>query len=127
MSKPREWWILKEEGSNRALLRNDGEKWDNDVNGEPRPGWIRIIEYAAYAQAKSDDAKTQEAREYVSNLLYDVTLERDQFALELAKVRSACHRLASALTLAEPHLVGKTEAVAKSALDQYEATMMREK
>jgi hypothetical protein len=51
--KAREFWILKELNSNRALTRQDGEKWDDDVDGKPAPQWSHVIEYAEVERLRS--------------------------------------------------------------------------
>jgi len=43
MGKPKEWWIEREQGSNRALLGEPGEIHDCDA--------IHVIEYLAYETA----------------------------------------------------------------------------
>lgn len=39
----KEIFIRREFGSNRALVREPGEKWSTDVNGEPGPEWERFV------------------------------------------------------------------------------------
>lgn len=40
--EPREFWYLQEPTSNRALIRDDSEKWPDDVNGRPSDKWIKF-------------------------------------------------------------------------------------
>ncbi|MES2182151.1 MAG: hypothetical protein V4493_08640 [Pseudomonadota bacterium] len=53
MSEPR-WWILRDEFSNRALLRDGGEKYPDDVNGKPSERWCSVVEYSAYEALKTE-------------------------------------------------------------------------
>lgn len=63
---PREWWIWKEETSNRALLREPGEKHPSDLCGNPDPRvWsYHVIEHSAYLRVKEErDALTARVAE----------------------------------------------------------------
>ncbi len=44
MKKPQEFYIFREEFSNRALTRSPGEKWPDDVNCEPSDKWTLVRE-----------------------------------------------------------------------------------
>lgn len=36
------YWYLKEVTSNRALIRDDSEKWPDDVDGQPHSDWVKF-------------------------------------------------------------------------------------
>lgn len=67
---PREYWLLTEVGSNRALLRQPGEKWATDINGEPGNEWLHVIEKSAYAAVVKErdelikEIEDRESREF---------------------------------------------------------------
>jgi hypothetical protein len=84
MNEPkfRDLWILKESNSNRALIRDESEKWETDIKGEPNSNWIRVIEYSTYEHAikckellLKDNEQTKLKLEAKVNLAID-TLER---------------------------------------------------
>ena len=61
----REWWFVKETHSNRALTRELGDKWGGDVNVEPGPGWIHVIEKSAFDElARKLEAASRERDEW---------------------------------------------------------------
>ncbi|HNC91108.1 MAG TPA: hypothetical protein PL000_19400, partial [Anaerolineales bacterium] len=45
---PRVFYVRQEDFSNRALIRELGEKWPDDVKGEPSSAWVHVIEKSAY-------------------------------------------------------------------------------
>jgi hypothetical protein len=51
---PREFWVAQELDSNQAVVREHGEKWSDDVNGEPSTRWIRVVEHSAYAKLEAE-------------------------------------------------------------------------
>ena len=44
----RDFFIQREDGTNLALVRHHGEKWNGDIDGEPNSNWTHVIEYQAY-------------------------------------------------------------------------------
>ncbi len=83
--KPKEFWLIEEQCSNRALVRDIGEKWPDDIDGEPTADWKHFIEYSAYeAVCKERDllalSEPQE-RLRTANALR----ERDQLQSDLAE------------------------------------------
>ena len=68
-------WIAREPGSNRALIREPGEKWADDVNGEPNERWTHVILYNAY-KSECEVSKGFQER------LIERTKERDQARAE---------------------------------------------
>lgn len=63
---PREIYVRQEDFSNRALIREPGEKWPDDVKGEPGSAWTKFIEYAAYESLRRerDELRRQKENEY---------------------------------------------------------------
>lgn len=61
--EPREFWLLQEIGSNRALLRSPGTKYPDDVNGEPGPAWVRIVHGSIYDALKAELAQCRAERD----------------------------------------------------------------
>ncbi len=47
------FWIFKEENSNRALTRDEGEKWPDDINGRPSNKWTLVCDFIALAEANA--------------------------------------------------------------------------
>lgn len=57
----RAFYVSQEATSNRALIREHGEKWPDDINGEPsKDKWFLVIEHSAY-QAAVERALAAEA------------------------------------------------------------------
>lgn len=47
-------YLLKDAFSNRALVRDNGEKWKGDINGKPSPEWNPYVEYSAFEAMKRE-------------------------------------------------------------------------
>lgn len=60
---PNEWWVLREEYTNRALMRDGSEKWPDDVKGEPSDKWLRVIEHSAYLALQSKLSLAEQDRD----------------------------------------------------------------
>jgi hypothetical protein len=83
-SSAREWWIRREDYSNRALIRDDSEKWPDDVNGRPSSAWERVIEYSAFEQMRKerDEAKAEWESMNITAGMYSLEADRYREALE---------------------------------------------
>lgn len=75
--KAREWWLLREQFTNRALIRDHSEKWPDDVKGMPSEQWLHVIEFTEFAklQQKLDFAHEQFEAERKRAEKYRVALE----------------------------------------------------
>lgn len=51
---PREFWLLCDEFSNRALTRDLADKWPDDIGGNPSGNWIHMIEHSALLAAQAE-------------------------------------------------------------------------
>lgn len=65
MKKLREFWFNIEETSNLALIRGDGEKWPDDINGEPSKKWTHVRQVSAQLDAAIEECV--DAMEYIKD------------------------------------------------------------
>lgn len=111
----REWWVMADDYTNRALIRTDAEKYPDDVNGKPSDQWLHMIEHSAYIHEKSlrerAEAERDELARRHNDLFYKLTLqantnmtlsneiliykdERNKAETQLAEARSIVEELA---------------------------------
>lgn len=91
---PKEIFVLQEPTSNRALIRQPGEKWPDDVNTEPGPNWKHFIEKSAYNIIK---AQLQTELDNSNKNAYDVSVVYSHTLHELACLRTAFEYLINTL------------------------------
>ncbi len=92
-SEAREWWICQTNGYDGDAYDTDPATW---IPPKVMPYDIRrfkyhVIEKSAYDQAKSDDAKTQLAFDYLRGLFDELRVERDAERARAEKCREALH------------------------------------
>ncbi len=68
--------------SNAWVSREPGEKWPDDVNGEPSDEWLHLVEKSAFEKLKSERDAARTDFENVLHALDKRTEERDRLKAE---------------------------------------------
>jgi predicted RNase H-like nuclease (RuvC/YqgF family) len=95
MSEPREIWTMRYENSNLAIIRNESEKWPDDVDGKPNSIWDHYISYAAYETLRTENERLLEAIKSTKNYNKKLNEELEIFITDSVEPKSLVEQLQS--------------------------------
>ena len=124
---PRVFYVRQEDFSNRALIRELGEKWPDDVKGEPSSAWVHVIEKSAYDKLErawevESEAHTFYKREWEAACeRYDsLKADYDELKSGAAKLVEALKRIAASPDVYPTQGLYRTRDLARQVLAEYE-------